>query len=121
VNPNHLPDADALAAAGSRVCKSGYCDAFADHLFDASSASRKRILRVATADGADVLTHQGGGIGRFAFHDVFTDGKYVFDPLLHGSPIPLGDWKSYMKKLNPSASIMVRPRNAPWNFGFRAR
>jgi RHS repeat-associated protein len=44
------------------------------------------------------------------FHQVYTDGKYVFDPRLSQSPVPLGDWTRHMKALNPDGIAIGSPR-----------
>jgi hypothetical protein len=41
----------------------------------------------------------------FRYHEVFTDGKYVYDPRLSNSAVPLGDWKRMIQDLNPGAVI----------------
>jgi len=35
-----------------------------------------------------------------SYHQVFTDERYVYDPLLSPEPVPKGDWESMMKRLN---------------------
>jgi filamentous hemagglutinin len=39
------------------------------------------------------------------YHEVFTDGRYVYDPRLSFTPVPKGDWTRMIKQLNPGAKI----------------
>jgi hypothetical protein len=41
----------------------------------------------------------------FKYHEVFTDGKYIYDPRLSNSAISLGDWRRMIQSLNPGAII----------------
>ncbi len=36
-----------------------------------------------------------------AYHQVYTDGRYVYDPRLSSQPIPKGDWEQHIKGMNP--------------------
>lgn len=35
------------------------------------------------------------------YHQVYTDGQYVYDPRLSLQPIPKGDWEKHIKSINP--------------------
>jgi filamentous hemagglutinin len=39
----------------------------------------------------------------FYYHQVYTDGRYIYDPRLSADPVPKGDWEKLMKFLNPNA------------------
>lgn len=39
------------------------------------------------------------------YHQVLTDGRYVFDPRLASQPIPKGDWEAHMRAINPDGVI----------------
>lgn len=49
-----------------------------------------------------VVDNSGHG---FVYHQVFTDGKYVYDPRLSSSAVPKGDWTQMIRGLNPGALI----------------
>lgn len=38
---------------------------------------------------------------RYDYHEVFSDGRYVYDPDLGSMPIPLGDYERALRGLNP--------------------
>ncbi|WP_231039913.1 hypothetical protein [Proteus alimentorum] len=40
------------------------------------------------------------------FHQVYTDGKYVYDPRVTINPIPKGDWEQHIKDINPDGVII---------------
>lgn len=40
------------------------------------------------------------------FHQVYTDGKYVYDPRVTINPIPKGDWEQHIKGINPDGVII---------------
>lgn len=39
------------------------------------------------------------------YHQVLTDGRYVYDPRLSPHPIPKGDWEAHMKAINPDGVV----------------
>ncbi len=41
---------------------------------------------------------------QYVFHEVYTDGRYAYDPRLSQTPIPLGDYQNVMRSLNPGMS-----------------
>lgn len=44
------------------------------------------------------------------YHQVYTDGKYVYDPRLSTRPIPKGDWEQHMRNINPTGvTISTNP------------
>lgn len=65
-----------------------------------------RILTVTTRSVKGVTTIEDGEkVYGYIFHQVFTDGQYVYDPFLSRAPVPLGDWRALMRALNPGATI----------------
>ena len=48
-------------------------------------------------------TPEAGGsrIEDYLYHEVFTDGRYVYDPRLSEVPVPKGDYDRMMRGLNP--------------------
>ncbi|MBX3162515.1 MAG: hypothetical protein KF773_41515 [Deltaproteobacteria bacterium] len=41
----------------------------------------------------------------FLYHEVYTDGRYVYDPRLSKVPVPKGDWETLVRRMNPGAMI----------------
>jgi filamentous hemagglutinin len=61
-----------------------------------------RILRIEPRTTGTLNLLENGEVGgNFFYHEVFTDGRYVFDPRLSATPIPEGDWWGLMRGLNP--------------------
>jgi hypothetical protein len=88
------------------------CADIAEDLLKAANGQGK-IIRITAKEGAPhtligdvaaapVRVSEGGQIKDFAYHEVYTDGKYVFDPRMSSQPIPLGDWYTSINKLNPT-------------------
>jgi len=46
---------------------------------------------------------EGGVLEKFYYHDVFSDGRFVFDPRASSLPIPLVDWTNMILSMNPGA------------------
>ncbi|MGI9280357.1 MAG: DUF637 domain-containing protein [Endozoicomonas sp.] len=45
------------------------------------------------------------------YHQIYTDGRYIYDPRLTPHPIPKGDWEKHIKKMNPEGvTISDNPR-----------
>ncbi|MFD4457783.1 RHS repeat-associated core domain-containing protein [Nocardia sp. NPDC058480] len=65
-----------------------------------------RIIRYEPAPGSTLETPEAGGriMEQYVFHEVYTDGRYAYDPRLSQTPIPLGDYQSVMRSLNPGMS-----------------
>lgn len=86
-------------------CSGMDCSEIAEKLFDISGGNGK-ILNVSPPNGKSLDLMENGDIdGGFAYHQVFTDGKYVYDPRLSDNAIPKGDWEKHIKGLNPGSVI----------------
>ena len=80
------------------------CSEIAEVLLD--TAGSGQILVVTGQNGSKLQLPEYGQTGQdFEYHEVFTDGKYVYDPRLSSKPVPLGNWTSMIRKLNPGAII----------------
>ena len=87
-----------------RICTGTDCSEIASSL--TSVANEGRVLRVTGNAGSDLnLLEYGQVRGPFKYHEVFTDGKYVYDPRLSSVPVPKGDWTRMIQGLNPGATI----------------
>jgi hypothetical protein len=51
---------------------------------------------------------QDGFEDQFLYHDVYTDGHFVFDPRLSAEPIPIDAWRQGILDTNPGANITSR-------------
>ncbi|QBS41448.1 hypothetical protein DMB37_16265 [Nocardia sp. CS682] len=46
-----------------------------------------------------------GGVEEFLYHEVYTDGKYVYDPRHNPNPVPIEEWQKTIMGDNPGATI----------------
>jgi filamentous hemagglutinin len=83
------------------ACDSSDCLEIAIKLFDAAGGKGK-IIEVQPVQPRKLTVFENGKIevGQY-YHNVFTDGRYVYDPRLSSSPIPKGDWEQHIKGMNP--------------------
>lgn len=77
------------------------CSDIANKLFSASGGKGKIIEVVPSSKGALNVFENGSVVPEQWYHQVYTDGRYVYDPRLSSSPIPKGDWEQHIKKINP--------------------
>lgn len=71
-------------------------------------AGNGKILHVEPVVPGTLLVPIQNGYYPGYYHDVYTDGRYVYDPEFSATPIPKGDWTQIIKGLNPSVSITSR-------------
>ncbi|RFA24285.1 hypothetical protein CAI21_22280 [Alkalilimnicola ehrlichii] len=105
INPEHPPNAAVVEHMSSmRICTGTDCSEIADALRNV--AGEGRILRVTGQGGGDLRLLEHGRVDSgFRYHEVFTDGRYVYDPRLNDTPVPEGDWIRMIQGLNPGALI----------------
>ena len=110
INPAYLPNSGAMVRAGSegfgaRVALDGTdCSELATDLY--RGAGDGYILRFDPAKrGGLTLFENGAFRPESYYHEVFTDGRYVFDPRLSATPIPKGDYMRFMKGLNKGVTV----------------
>ena len=46
-----------------------------------------------------------------AFHQVYTDGRHVYDPRVSTNPIPKGDWEQHMRNMNKGGITITNQQN----------
>ncbi|MFG2211800.1 putative T7SS-secreted protein [Streptomyces sp. NPDC048638] len=107
-NPNHPPhqaaiDAMRAAPVGGNVD----CSELAEYILK-RSGGKGEVINFTSHSGEMFKVPQEGGrlIEEFKYHDVYTDGKYVYDPELGSNPVPLGDFKRSIRHLNPGLKIV---------------
>lgn len=103
-NPAHPPNAAAQAAMDEMTIFAGMdCSEIAEDLLEAASGAGK-IIHMTPQQGHKLKLMEYGKVDEgYVYHEVYTDGKYVFDPRLNDTPVPHGDWMKLMKHLNPGA------------------
>ena len=61
-----------------------------------------QILEVKPAKRDNLNVYENGVIEPLqSFHQVYTDGKYIYGPRVSMKPIPKGDWDQHIKNINP--------------------
>ncbi len=75
----------------------------------------EKMLRTAGDEGRVIRFEPGGGkyttmqlleeggarTENYYYHEVYTDGRYVYDPFVSSSPVPKGDYYRMIESLNP--------------------
>ncbi|WP_406269338.1 DUF6531 domain-containing protein [Streptomyces sp. NBC_00191] len=107
-NPAHPPNAtitDAMRAApkGSEID----CSDIAAFI-SRRAEGEGRIVHYTTHSGNDIkIPEQGGRIVEdYTFHEVYTDGRYAYDPTLSNNPIPLGDYERALRHMNEGEKVL---------------
>ena len=77
------------------------CSEIAPKLMQAAGG-KGQILEVRPSTPGNLNVFENGRIepGQ-TYHQVYTDGKYVYDPRLSSQPIPKGDWEQHIRNINP--------------------
>ncbi|MGK7945788.1 MAG: hypothetical protein AB4058_15100 [Microcystaceae cyanobacterium] len=82
------------------------CSEIAENILKATEGQGK-ILRVEPQEGFKLTLLEGDELEEnlFLYHEVYTDGNYIFDPRLNPDPVFLEEWEALIKFLNPTAII----------------
>ncbi|MFD3705237.1 hypothetical protein ACFWUP_19025 [Nocardia sp. NPDC058658] len=72
---------------------------------EAAGEEAGEILRVDPAPGQQVTVEEYGLRESFLYHEVYSDGKYVYDPRHSSNPIPIEQWRKTILGDNPGATI----------------
>lgn len=81
------------------------CSEIAEDLLQVANG-KGRIIEVTPAKGKRLKVLEKSNIfGDYNYHQVYTDGRYVYDPRLNSNPIPKGDWEKLMRWTNPGANF----------------
>jgi hypothetical protein len=69
-----------------------------------------QILEVRPSARNNLNVYENGSVAPGqSFHQVYKDGRYVYDPRVSLTPIPKGDWMQHIKNINPDG-IIVKPK-----------
>ena len=109
VNPTFPPDAAVVNAMQSpqlkqmvKACDQSDCSEIASKLLE-SAGGKGMILEVRPKNSGKLNIYENNDltVNNF-YHQVYTDGRYVYDPRLSTTPIPKGDWEMHMRGMNPT-------------------
>ncbi|MFE7775781.1 putative T7SS-secreted protein [Streptomyces sp. NPDC057445] len=98
-----LTDAMRAAPRGSEID----CSDIASFIARNANGEGK-IVHYITHSGNDIRIPEHGGeiIEDYVFHEVYTDGRYAYDPTLSANPIPLGDYERALRLSNEGEKIV---------------
>lgn len=65
-------------------------------------------MHYTTFSGSDIRIPERGGarVEDYTFHEVYTDGRYVYDPTLSSNSIPLGDYERALRLTNDGEEVI---------------
>jgi len=112
-NPAHPPNARTVALLETEEFQRHVnnplvsCEELAEELFHAAE-KEGGVLRIIPRPRVMLHVPEASGISTdFAFHEVYTDSRYVFDPRLQMIAIPKSDYVRLLRQLNPGVSITI--------------
>jgi RHS repeat-associated protein len=102
------PNPAAVEAAGSMtICSYTDCSEIAEYLLKKTGTGK--ILRVdpPSATGPDrwLKILEKDRVEEYIYHEVYTDGRYIFDPRLSVQPVLRDEWEKMIRVMNPDATI----------------
>lgn len=56
----------------------------------------------------NIPENSGRTVTEYRYHDVYTDGRYVYDPVMRSDPIPYGDFERAIRLLNPGKKLIIQ-------------
>ena len=114
-NPDYPPNSTVVNAMSSSQMQTmvadtrcGDCSDIASYLYRAAGG-QGQVVEVAPATPNNLNVYENGALetGQ-SYHQVYTDGQYIYDPRASSTPIPKGDWLQSITNTNPGGiSISV--------------
>lgn len=82
------------------------CSEIAEDLLKAAKGKGQIIEVLPSGERKDLTLYEmGERQDGFDYHQVYTDGQYVYDPRLSSEPVPKGDWEIMIRSLNSEATF----------------
>ncbi|GCB46360.1 putative T7SS-secreted protein [Streptomyces sp. NL15-2K] len=109
-NPNYPPDGAATEAMRSAPIGGNIdCSEIAEYILRETGGQGKIINFTTRNDSAiNIPENSGKVVPEYRYHDVYTDGRYVYDPAMRSDPIPYGDYERAIRLLNPGKKLLVQ-------------
>jgi len=79
------------------------CSEIAEDLF--KSANKGCIYLIKPTDSNTVLVIENKQVMEYEYHEVYSDGNYVFDPRMSEDPIPKVKYFGELSKLNKNKTL----------------
>ncbi|MGW7413040.1 putative T7SS-secreted protein [Streptomyces sp. NPDC054863] len=106
-NPNHPPDPVASDVM-LRAPRGGNIDCSEIAAYILRETEGGKVVNFTARDGSDLTIPERGGVEEpYRYHEVYTDGKYVYDPALRDAPVPYGDYERVIRLLNPGKKLIT--------------
>ncbi len=88
------------------------CSEIAEHL-QRAAGGEGHIIEIAYSNASPLnpqlrIPEASSQISRFLYHQVYTDGTYVFDPRYSLDPMLIKDYMALIKELNPMLDLVFR-------------
>ncbi|MFF3329103.1 putative T7SS-secreted protein [Streptomyces sp. NPDC002888] len=109
-NPNHPPDEGATAAMRSAPIGGNIdCSEIAEYILR-EAGGRGEIINFTMRESSAINIPEGAGrvVTEYRYHDVYADGRYVYDPAMSSKPIPYGDYERAIRLENPGKKLIVQ-------------
>ncbi|MGA5409315.1 putative T7SS-secreted protein [Streptomyces lavendulocolor] len=108
-NPDFPPDQAAVEAMRSAPRGGNIdCSEIAERVLEGSGGNGKIInFTLRESSTIKIPEEMGAKREKYRYHDVYTDGRYVYDPGLSNDPIPYGDYERAIRLMNPGHKLLV--------------
>ncbi|MEU9010992.1 putative T7SS-secreted protein [Streptomyces sp. NPDC048479] len=109
-NPNYPPSSAATDTMRSAPTGGNIdCSEIAEYILRRGDGQGKIINFTAHNDPVIRIPESGGrDVADYRYHDVYTDGRYVYDPAMRSDPIPYGDYERAIRLMNPGKKLIIQ-------------
>ncbi|MGW0509734.1 putative T7SS-secreted protein [Streptomyces olivaceoviridis] len=108
-NPNHPPSEAATTAMRSAPIGGNVdCSEIAEYILRETGGQGK-IINFTTHGSKEIVIPEkmGRELSTYRYHDIYTDGRYVYDPAMSKDPITYGDYERAIRLTNPGKKLVV--------------
>ncbi|MEV7754896.1 putative T7SS-secreted protein [Streptomyces griseofuscus] len=109
-NPNFPPDETTTQAMRSAPTGGNIdCSEIAEYI-KRNGGGNGKIINFTTRSSSEIVIPENMGkeLVAYRYHDVYTDGRYVYDPGMSSNPIPYGDFERAIRLSNPGKKLLVQ-------------
>ena len=107
-NPDHPPSEAAVAAMRSTPFGGNIdCSEIAERILRETGDGKIVNFTLRGDPEINIAERGGRDVEAYRYHDVYTDGRYVYDPAMSPTPIPYGDYERTVRLLNPGKKLVV--------------
>ncbi|KUN75180.1 type IV secretion protein Rhs, partial [Streptomyces bungoensis] len=84
------------------------CSEIAEYIMRETGGEGK-IVNFTVRNSPEIVIPErmGQELATYRYHDVYTDGRYVYDPAMSKNPIPYGDYERAIRLSNPGKKLVV--------------